>query len=83
MDSAKFKSESLLSADKSPRELLPLLADTIIGVSHELNNCIGIVLGNVQLLRLKDDHTESEENYNRIDTSLYHGASLITQLQKF
>lgn len=83
MDSAKFKSESLLSADKSPRELLPLLADTIIGVSHELNNCIGIVLGNVQLLRLRDDHTESEENYNRIEKSLYHGASLIKQIQKF
>ncbi len=72
-----------MSADKSPRELLPLLADTIIGVSHELNNCIGIVLGNVQLLRLKDDHTESEENYNRIEKSLYHGASLIRQVQKF
>ena len=72
-----------MPADKSPRELLPLLADTIIGVSHELNNCIGIVLGNVQLLRLKDDHTESEENYNRIEKSLYHGASLIRQVQKF
>ncbi len=83
MDNVNLKSESLLSTDKSPRELLPLLADTIIGVSHELNNCIGIVLGNVQLLRLKDDHTESEENYNRIEKSLYHGASLIRQVQKF
>lgn len=83
MENANLKSASLMSADKSPRELLPLLADTIIGVSHELNNCIGIVLGNVQLLRLKDDHTESEENYNRIEKSLYHGASLIRQVQKF
>lgn len=83
MENANIKSASLMSADKSPRELLPLLADTIIGVSHELNNCIGIVLGNVQLLRLKDDHTESEENYNRIEKSLYHGASLIRQVQKF
>ena len=83
MENANLKSESLMPADKSPRELLPLLADTIIGVSHELNNCIGIVLGNVQLLRLKDDHTESEENYNRIEKSLYHGASLIRQVQKF
>lgn len=83
MDNVNLKSESILSTDKSPRELLPLLADTIIGVSHELNNCIGIVLGNVQLLRLRDDHTESEENYNRIEKSLYHGASLIRQIQKF
>ena len=83
MDSANSKSDSLMPADKSPRELLPLLADTIIGVSHELNNCIGIVLGNVQLLRLKDNNTESEENYNRIEKSLYSGASLIRHLQKF
>ncbi len=83
MDSANSKSDSLMSADKSPGELLPLLADTIIGVSHELNNCIGIVLGNVQLLRLKDNNTESEENYNRIEKSLYSGASLIRHLQKF
>ncbi len=83
MDSANLQNDSLIPADKSPRELLPLLADTIIGVSHELNNCIGIVLGNVQLLRLKDNHTESEESYNRIEKSLYHGASLIRQIQKF
>jgi len=83
MDSTNLKSESLMSAEKSPRDLLPLLADTIIGVSHELNNCIGIVLGNVQLLRLRHVHTESEENYNRIEKSLYHGASLIRQVQKF
>ena len=83
MANSNLKSESLMSADNSPSELLLLLADTIIGVSHELNNCIGVVLGNVQLLRLKDDHTESEENYNRIEKSLYHGASLIRQIQKF
>ena len=83
MDSTNIKSESPMPGDKSPGELLPLLADTVIGVSHELNNCIGIVLGNVQLLRLKDDHAESEENYNRIEKSLYHGASLIRQIQKF
>ncbi|MCH9025064.1 MAG: HAMP domain-containing histidine kinase, partial [candidate division Zixibacteria bacterium] len=83
MDSTNSQSESLMPAEKSPRELLPLLADTIIGVSHELNNCIGIVLGNVQLLRLKHDHTEFEENYNRIEKSLFHGASLIRQVQKF
>lgn len=72
-----------MSADKTPGELRPLLADTIIGVSHELNNCIGVVLGNVQLLRLKNEHSESEENYNRIEKSLFRGASLIRQIQKF
>ena len=72
-----------MPADNSSSELLPLLADTIVGVSNELNNCIAVILGNVQLLRLKDDHTKFEENYNRIEKSLYHGASLIRQIQKF
>ena len=38
MISANLQSESSMSDDNSPGELLPLLADTIIGVSLELNN---------------------------------------------
>jgi CheY-like chemotaxis protein len=80
------ETNKLHSARRTSENLSPFLADTIIGVTHELNNCIGVVLGNVQLLRLKDSqHSEAggSEGYNRIEKSLFQGASLLRQIQKF
>lgn len=59
------------------------LTEMVEGVAHELNNSVAIVLGNVQLIKLKNRDESVVEGLNRIERSIIKCSDLVKAIQHY
>lgn len=74
-------------SEKLPKTIIqknnPALTELIEGVAHELNNIVAIVLGNVQLIKLKNHDESVTEGLDRIEKSIIKSSGLIKAIQQY
>jgi len=75
----KMMEESLIQSEK-----LKSLGTITAGISHEFNNILNIISGNVQLLQMDyKDHSKLMDSFNIIRKSIDNGASITDRMREF
>jgi len=75
----KMMEEALIQSEK-----LKSLGTITAGISHEFNNILNIISGNVQLLQMDyKDHSKLMDSFNIIRKSIDNGASITDRMREF